>query len=1023
MRRTPRAKRALSITAIAALMLSFIPALVARADIAPPQQAPGGNIGPGIQTKVQMAAERVVIEVLRVKGKGKDGLPLANVTATFQMRNPSGADESMPVRFPLTDPSGFGDGFGGHPEIENFAVKVDGKTVPYRIVTTPNPQGADQKPIRWAEFDVTFPKGEDTDVEVSYVLQSTGFMPYGTFKYILETGAGWDGPIGQAEFVLKLPYPASEENVVTGQSTTGATFENGEARWTIENLEPTRADNFIVTVLAPVVWDRILAARQATQDNPDSAQAWRELAQAYLSAIYVKYGPQIGQNYVPLVEEAYKKAQSLDDTSAQLHAELAQVLVDLAEPISVTLLEPGTAEKIFAELKAALERDPRNALALSIASNLRSVLTQLAQGTGDDAKRAAELLAELNSIAPPTGAEAAATATVTPTDAAGTVTPTVEATPTPVTTSEPVITTSTVTETRESSAIITTTVTSTETQAITGTATTRPVVIVIARETNVVTETADVTGTVPATVTEVSETTITTTTVPSEDQPAAGTAVTATVVTTDTATADETGAVGRDGIPDVAETTVTTTTTEASPLDATRIATVTQVIVGNVISRTQARDDAPAAGTVVTATTTTTQTMPMDETGVTDEDAASTVTATTVTTATTEASAIDATQPATVTVIVVGDVISRTRPDAAAPGASTVVTATTVTTQTTPVDEATGTTDLDAEATAVVTATTTTTATTEADPIDANKPATTTVIINAVVISPTVPNPETPAASTIVTATTVTTATTPMAPEGATAPPATTVVTATNVTTATTEADPLDTSKPATVTVVGATTVNTTTVDATGVGASAVPTRTDVTETTVTTATTPMAEPGATAPPPTIVVTDTRTVTVTIPMVMPGATPGASTVITATRLQTATVDASGIITPSAPIISIVTGTLPSAATPTGNATAQAGETATPESTAVAAGEATTEATAAPAEPTAAPAGEATPATGAAEATPATGGASAPATPTSPLANPVNLLLLLATYGIGGGVVYGIHRSAIRRDDERMNAGK
>jgi hypothetical protein len=70
------------------------------------------------------------------------------------------------------------------------------------------------------------------------------------------------------------------------------------------------------------------------------------------------------------------------------------------------------------------------------------------------------------------------------------------------------------------------------------------------------------------------------------------------------------------------------------------------------------------------------------------------------------------------------------------------------------------------------------------------------------------------------------------------------------------------------------------------------------------------------------------------------------------------------------------------------------------------------------------AGEATPATGAAEATPASSdGASAPAASTSPLTNPVNLLLLLATYGIGGGVVYGIHRSTIRRDDERMNAGK
>ena len=183
---------------VAALICGLAPALGVRAerigaDIAPPQQAPGGNISPDKPTKVQMLSERVVIEVLRVKGKGREDLPIAQVTASFNMRNAGSADETMTVRFPLTDPGGQGDGFGGFPEIQELSITVDGKPVPYKVVTTPNPEGADKPPVKWAAFDVTFPAGKDVDIEVSYLLESTGYMPYGTFRYILEIGrrVGW----------------------------------------------------------------------------------------------------------------------------------------------------------------------------------------------------------------------------------------------------------------------------------------------------------------------------------------------------------------------------------------------------------------------------------------------------------------------------------------------------------------------------------------------------------------------------------------------------------------------------------------------------------------------------------------------------------------------------------------------------------------------------------------------------------------------------------------------------------------
>lgn len=155
MHRIQRAICAFALTALATL-----PTLHAHADVAPPEQAPGSNVEPSQATKVQMANEKVTLRVLAVKGKGREELPIANVTAIFDMRNNGDAVETMVVRFPITDPSGYGDGFGGQPEIRNVVVKVNGRAVNTRIVTTANPQGPKEPEVKWAAFEVTFPPGK-----------------------------------------------------------------------------------------------------------------------------------------------------------------------------------------------------------------------------------------------------------------------------------------------------------------------------------------------------------------------------------------------------------------------------------------------------------------------------------------------------------------------------------------------------------------------------------------------------------------------------------------------------------------------------------------------------------------------------------------------------------------------------------------------------------------------------------------------------------------------------------------------
>lgn len=640
MHRTDALRRIAAITALASLFLLPMPA---QADIAPPEQAPGSNIQPARATQVQMAAERVVIEILRVKGARDTGLPVANVVASFTMRNTGSAAETMTVRFPLSDPSGQGDGFGGHPEIAQVIVTVNGKRTPTRVVTTPNPRGESEPPIRWAAFDVTFPPGEDVAIDVQYTLQSTGYMPYGRFKYILETGAGWQGPIGLATFVLKLPYPANEENVVLGQSTPGGQFFGDEVRWMFKDIEPTEQDNFYVTVLAPSVWERILEARRRAEAAPKSATAWRELAQAYLSAIFGKYGPEIGTNFVPLIEEAYRRAQENDPTSAQLHAEWAQTLLSLYPPIFE--LDPTIVEKIFAALKAAFERDPSNPLAQKVLSDMRDWLTQRAKATGAEAETAKKKLEELDQIVRETGADQFAAPTSTPLPglpeatvapaapatpeatiaATAPSTPAVEPSPTPRAAgpaTEPVVSSSIVTSTTEASVVITSTVVSTVTTTLTDTATSRPVVVVIVQESRAITQTADITGTVPATVTEASATTVVTTTTPSETTPVASVVITATIVTTTTKALDETGAVKPESQSVITSTAVTTVTTEASPLVPTQPATVTVIVAQTTISPTVTITRPTETGeptpveTTVTSSVVSTATIGMTEPGV-----------------------------------------------------------------------------------------------------------------------------------------------------------------------------------------------------------------------------------------------------------------------------------------------------------------------------------------------------------------------------------------------------------------------
>jgi hypothetical protein len=307
------------------LILLLFPVSSAHADVAPPETVPGSNLVPGGEsTQVRMMAETVILTVSQDPAD-VDGA-VAETQAVFTMRNMGTTEESMAVRFPLSFFNGGSDGFFNFPEIPFIAVKVDGKSVPTRnemqpFLSTEMGRSSEREEIPWAVFDVIFPPNQDVMIEVVYNVEGFGYYPYEVFKYVLETGAGWNGTIGSAEIILRLPYEANEQNVWIegvegyGSATQGGVFNGNEVRWTFNELEPTFENNLQFVVVTPSAWNKIQTETQTVTNNPNDGEAWGRLGKAYKELITMKHGylrmDSVGQEMYKLSRAAYENCLAL----------------------------------------------------------------------------------------------------------------------------------------------------------------------------------------------------------------------------------------------------------------------------------------------------------------------------------------------------------------------------------------------------------------------------------------------------------------------------------------------------------------------------------------------------------------------------------------------------------------------------------------------------------------------------------------------------------------------------------------
>ncbi len=319
-------KRILSAILLAALCVAILSS-VARADIAPPQQPPGSNPGPGNEsTQVRMMTETVTIDVLTVDP------PQAHVSAFFTMRNLGDSTEFLAVRFPIAANDGWHMGFS---EIKNVSIKVDDQVTSFGRIQGPEPTFGSDNNVPWAEFGVSFPPGKDVQIKVSYDLDGTSYPEetYTRFYYILSTGAGWNGTIGSGEIILRLPYEANPQNVVLEYSPETPQFVGREAHWTFTELEPTTENNFIFDIVKPVVWNQVVAELENTSRNPQDGESYGRLGKAYKQAFFAtgKSFPRTDPGAALAYQwskDAYSKAVTLKPDDGLWHAGYAELLLN-----------------------------------------------------------------------------------------------------------------------------------------------------------------------------------------------------------------------------------------------------------------------------------------------------------------------------------------------------------------------------------------------------------------------------------------------------------------------------------------------------------------------------------------------------------------------------------------------------------------------------------------------------------------------------------------------------------------------
>ncbi|MDI6740993.1 MAG: hypothetical protein QME74_11615, partial [Candidatus Edwardsbacteria bacterium] len=212
----------LLLTAVIGLIVFANSIQPAYADVGPPPIFTQGGIldTEAESTNVSMARETVTLRYGLPREVGGDAVEWygavtempVHVTASFVMRN-NGSEETISVYFPSNDAAFVGAGSGMDTTVDNFT--VNGRTLGTENEANISVQiRGETQPILAYQWQQTFPPGQDTTINIEY--DSRSGRDYGIYylTYILGTGRGWQGPIGDGTVTFVLPKPLTSYGLV-----------------------------------------------------------------------------------------------------------------------------------------------------------------------------------------------------------------------------------------------------------------------------------------------------------------------------------------------------------------------------------------------------------------------------------------------------------------------------------------------------------------------------------------------------------------------------------------------------------------------------------------------------------------------------------------------------------------------------------------------------------------------------------------------------------------------------------------
>lgn len=354
------------------LLVILLPIQPVQADMAPlPGPAIGGMRPLQYQpTEVQMVYERVELTIqpkLHIGDNPDNGMnnELVDVTAWFVMHNTGTQDEEMQAAFPLgslnnvcnhlSDERSWG--------LQTFIVDNDSFKVSMNGIQldTEIKEIEGIECVNWAIFDIRFPVNQDVLVKVDYSAWTEGIGSDMLLQYVLETGAGWKGPIKQAYIIARFPYLTTDENITTALTTPGFQYLYNEIFWSYRDLEPTPDDNISIRFFEPLTWERILALRDVVNRSPTDVNAWMTLLGHY------------GQSAnTDKIHNAYEKALLANPNSAEIYALYAYQLNNeccVPEKGRFELLPTEKADfvrRVLPLVNKALALDAKNKMALDL---------------------------------------------------------------------------------------------------------------------------------------------------------------------------------------------------------------------------------------------------------------------------------------------------------------------------------------------------------------------------------------------------------------------------------------------------------------------------------------------------------------------------------------------------------------------------------------------------------------------------------------------------------------------------------